>query len=317
MTAPPLLAVRGLVKDYAVPGVVPWRRRYRRVLHGIDFDLAAGETLGLVGESGSGKSTIGRAILGLAPATAGSIRLDGAELVGLSRRAMRPARRAMQMVWQDPGASLNPLMSIGETLDETILANHPAMPSADRAARAGALMERVGLPAEMLALIPGPFSGGQLQRVAIARALAVQPRLIIADEPVSALDTSVQAQVLNLLRDVQREQRLSLLFIAHDLAVVRQMSARIAVLYRGHMVEIGPSAEIVRAPAHPYTRSLLAAVPGTRRNAARTAAPLAEAAAWSGCAYAGSCPMAVARCRAEAPELRDLAPGRRAACHLA
>jgi len=323
MSDEPLLSVRDLVKDYALPGLLPsWLKgaAKRRVLHGVSFDIPAGRTLGLVGESGSGKSTTGRAIMGLTRASGGSVRLAGRELTGLNARQWRGMRREMQMVFQDPAASLHPQMSIGASLHETLAANHPALTRGDRQERIAALMERIGLPPEMLARAPGQFSGGQLQRIAIARALSVEPRLILADEPVSALDTSVQAQVLNLLRDLQAERGLALLFIAHDLAVVRQMSDRIAVMYHGHIVELADSADLVRRPAHPYTRGLLAAIPRSHPDQPRahvSAVPMGEAAVSQGCAYAAQCPIATPHCRDEAPAWREVAAGHHAACHLA
>jgi oligopeptide transport system ATP-binding protein len=324
MSAAPLLQVRDLVKDYALPG---WRPAWlggqgavRRVLHAISFDIAAGETLGLVGESGSGKSTTGRAILGLTRASGGSVTLAGRAITGLPERRLRPLRREMQMVFQDPAASLHTQMTIGAILDETLAANHPALTRAERGARIAALIERIGLPPEALGRAPGQFSGGQLQRIAIARALSVEPRLIVADEPVSALDTSVQAQVLNLLRAMQAERGLAMLFIAHDLAVVRQMSQRIAVMYRGHIVELAESGDLVRGPAHPYTRGLLAAIPRSHPAQPRAAVAPAQdgaTAAGTGCPYAAQCPMARPLCREQAPRLRQVAPGHQAACHLA
>jgi ABC-type glutathione transport system ATPase component len=246
----PLLRVEGLRK--AFKGVV--------AVDGIDFEIAAGETLGLVGESGSGKSTTGYCVLRLLEPTEGSVRFQGEELVGLSAREMRARRRDMAIVFQDPYASLDPRMSVRDIVAEP-LSVHRAGAPAERRARVAELLDLVGLPAAAADRRPAEFSGGQRQRVGIARALALHPRLLVCDEPVSALDVSIQAQIVNLLRELQRELGLTYLFISHDLAVVRAMSDRIAVMQHGRLVEHGDAASVYRAPRHDYTRGLLAAVP--------------------------------------------------------
>lgn len=315
-----LLAVTGLIKDYRIPSTLPWRSRKKRVLHGVDFCLAPGETLGLVGESGSGKSTTGRIVMGLTSASGGSVRLSGRELLGQGEAQWRAARRQIQMVFQDPAAALNPAMDLGATLVETLRAHHRGPSVADLRDKARFLLEQVGLNANMLSRRPSQCSGGQLQRVALARALAVEPELIVADEPVSALDVSVQAQVLNLMRDLQAERGLGMLFIAHDLAVVRQMSRRIAVMFQGRIVESGAAQDVVTNPAHPYTRQLIAAIP-PRHPAQRSddiaLPPADDDNAPSACPYLAQCPMAWPVCRESVPDLRPVASGHMVACHLA
>jgi ABC-type glutathione transport system ATPase component len=246
----PLLRVEGLRKTFK--DVV--------AVDGVDFELAAGETLGLVGESGSGKSTTGYCVLRLLEPTAGSVRFQGEELVGLGAQALRARRRDMAIVFQDPYASLDPRMSVRDIVAEPLLV-HRAGSAAERRARVAELLDLVGLPAAVAERRPAEFSGGQRQRVGIARALALHPRLLVCDEPVSALDVSIQAQIVNLLRELQRDLGLSYLFISHDLAVVRAMSDRIAVMQYGRLVEHGDAASVYRAPRHAYTRGLLAAVP--------------------------------------------------------
>jgi ABC-type oligopeptide transport system ATPase subunit len=236
-------------------------RDFIKAVDGVSFEVEEGRTLGLVGESGSGKSTISRALLKLTPATEGEARYQGREILGMSEREFRPLRKDLQMIFQDPIGSLNPRMKAGKIVEEPLEIHFPEMSGNEREETALGLLRRVGLPEDAAGRYPHEFSGGQRQRIGIARALAVRPRLLICDEPVSALDVSVQAQILNLLKDLQDEFQLTYLFIAHDLAVVRHMSDRIAVLHHGKLVELGAADEVCEAPKHDYTRRLLAAVP--------------------------------------------------------
>src|SRR5467141_2901147 len=252
MTAP-LLDVQNLVKHY--PGRPPVR-----AVDGVSLTIAAGQTLGLVGESGSGKSTVGRTVLRLQEPTAGRVLFEGEDVFALARAPLRALRRRMQIVFQDPYSSLNPRMTVGRTLREPLEIHHLAAP-AQMEARVAALLDEVGLDAAFAARYPHELSGGQRQRVGIARALSVEPRFIVCDEPVSALDVSVQAQVVNLLQDLQRERGLAYLFIAHDLAVVEHISRRVIVMYLGKVVELGDSKWVIRSPKHPYTQALISAIP--------------------------------------------------------
>ena len=312
-----LLEVAGLKKHFPVrQGVFSRVRGWVRAVDGISFSVGHGETLGLVGESGCGKSTAGKTILRLIPATAGSVRLDGEEILALGRRAMHPHRRHLQVIFQDPYASLNPRQTAGEIAGEP-LANYGIA----REQRVAALFERVGLRPEQMRKYPHEFSGGQRQRLGIARALAVGPKLIVCDEPVSALDVSVQAQVINLLVDLQAEFGLSYLFIAHDLAVVEHISHRVAVMYLGEIVELADRVALFRNPLHPYTEALLAAVPVPDPERPRKRVILSgEVPSPSnpppGCRFHTRCPYVMERCRAEPPRLREVAPGHFAACHL-
>jgi oligopeptide/dipeptide ABC transporter ATP-binding protein len=289
----------------------------------VEFDIARHETVGLVGESGCGKTTLGRLVMGLVPATAGSVRLDGEELTGLSYRRLRPLRRKMQMVFQDPVGSLNPRSTVGRIVEEPLRV-HGLGSAKERAARVRDLLVHVGLSPDAAARYPHEFSGGQRQRIGIARALALNPSLIIADEPVSALDVSVQAQVLNLLLSLQREFGLSFLFISHDLAVVRYIADRILVMYLGQIVEEASRADIWHNPLHPYTAGLLAAHPrpiskgqigGHRFQPLEGDVP-SPVAPPAGCRFHTRCPYRVERCSQEEPALRSFTGGRRAACHL-
>ncbi len=255
-----LLEVRGLVKDYELGGGLFGRKEYVRAVRGVDLDVRRGETVGVVGESGCGKSTLGRSILRLIEPTAGTVRFDGVDLARLSASEMRRKRRFMQIIFQDPYSSLNPRMRVGAIVGEG-LTIHRLASGAARRRRVVELLAQVGLHEDAYDRYPHEFSGGQRQRIGIARALAVEPSFIVADEPVSALDVSIQAQIVNLLQDLQQQMNLAYLFIAHDLRVVEHISQRVAIMYLGKIVEIAPSAEIYMAPRHPYTRALLSAVP--------------------------------------------------------
>ena len=260
--AAPLISVRDLVKHFPERGGLA--RRSGRVVHAVDgvsFEIAAGETLALVGESGSGKTTLGRTVLRLSEPTSGHIVFDGQDIVRMPRRPLRALRRHMQMIFQDPASSLNPRMRVEQIIAEPLEIHGLGANRAERRARVGALLERGGLSRDALARHPHEFSGGQRQRIGIARALASHPKLIIADEPISALDVSIQAQIVNLLGDLQAEQALAFLFISHDLKVVRHLAHRVAVMYLGQIVELAPVAALYSAPSHPYTRALLSAIP--------------------------------------------------------
>ncbi len=318
ISAVPLLQVEGLVKHYRLP-----RERLLaaapqvRALEGVGFELQAGRSLGVVGESGSGKSTLARLVMALEPPTAGRVRLDGQDLHALPPAALRTAREQLQMVFQDPYGSLDPRRSVLHTVSEPLRVLHGAAPAEQRE-RAAAVLQAVGLGAEALGKYPHEFSGGQRQRIAIARALITRPKLIVADEPVSALDVSIQAQVLNLMMDLQERFGLSWLLISHDLAVIDHVCDEVAVLYAGRVVEQGTPELLFEAAAHPYTRALMDALP--RLDARRTPALPAAAVpmtAGTGCAYAARCPYRIERCLHEAPGLRGVAAGHRAACHRA
>jgi peptide/nickel transport system ATP-binding protein len=319
-TAPtPLLQVDHLTVEFPVG-------RHRPPLRAVDdvsFEVAARETVGLVGESGSGKTTIGRAILGLTPVKHGAVTFEGVEITHAGYRQRRQLSTELQVVFQDPYSSLNPTRTIGQTLAETLRAQgKPSRVVVDE--RVVEMLEHVGLAPEAAARYPAHFSGGQRQRIAIARALMTRPRLVICDEPVSALDLSVQAQVLNLLGDLQREFQLSYLFIAHDLPVVRHLAHRIIVLYRGRIMEQGPAAVVYERPAHPYTQMLFEAAPlpdpdaqRARRSRRRPSAVESLSPDWSvdACPFAQRCPYVIDRCRAERP-LLEAVPGRSSvACH--
>ena len=314
----PLLAVENLVKHFPARGGAFARRAPVRAVDGVSFSVARGEVVGLVGESGSGKSTIGRAVLRLIEPTAGRVTFDGADVTALPRRSLRALRRRMQIVFQDPFGSLDPRRRV-EDLVGDVLDIHRLARGAARRARVVELLRQVGLGAEHLDRFPHQFSGGQRQRIGIARALAPGPDFIVADEPVSALDVSVQAQIVNLLGDLQARLGLALLFISHDLSVVEHLSDRVVVLYLGKIMEIAPSRALYARPLHPYTRALLSAAPIPDPDARRARILLqgdlpSPAAPPSGCVFRTRCPHAIADCARIVPPLEELSPGRRVAC---
>jgi oligopeptide transport system ATP-binding protein len=323
-----LLRIIGLRVDYGA----------RTALCDVSFDLSAGETLGLVGESGSGKSTLARAILRLVHATQGCIFWRGQDLLACDPAALRRLRRDLQIVFQDPLASLNPRMTVGETIAEPLRIFEPELRTREREGRVSEMLERVGLAAHMIGRYPHEFSGGQCQRIGIARAMILSPQLLICDEPVSSLDVSIQGQIVNLLLDLQRDAGTAMLFISHNLAVVRHLSHRILVMYSGRLVEIAARDALFAAPIHPYTRALLAAVPSPtpeRRGSQTPAAqifpvqmppaqtlvaavePGSRAQRVTGCAFRDRCGHAVALCRVTTPALEEVAPRHWVACHRA
>ena len=287
----------------------------------VSFDLQKNETLGLVGESGCGKSTLGRTILRLIEPTSGSIRFDGQDISHVSSREMRPLRRRMQMIFQDPAGSLDPRMTVEQCVGEALSIHRLAKNRADRRTKVIELLARVGLTAEHADRYPHEFSGGQRQRIGIARALAVCPELLVCDEPVSALDVSVQAQIVNLLQDQRAQSGIAYLFISHDLAVVEHLCERLLVMYLGRVMECGDTRTIASRPAHPYTRALIAAIPSLRPTPDKAATLVGEVPSRlsppAGCPFHPRCPFVEKRCREERPELRQIGPGQSVACHLA
>jgi len=320
-----LLEVRDLVKHYPVSsGLFGRQVGLVRAVDGVSFTIRRGETLGLVGESGCGKTTTGRCILQLERPTSGSVRFEGQELTTLEPDALRAVRRRIQVIFQDPYSSLNPRMTVTQIVGEPLLVHGLVRDADARTARVQELLRQVGLLPQHGRRYPHELSGGQRQRVGIARALSLEPSLIICDEPVSALDVSIQAQIINLLEDLQQELGLTYLFVAHDLSVVRHISDRVAVMYLGRVVEIADRQSLYEAPRHPYTKALLSAVPipdpevEARREhvvlRGEVPSPLRPP---SGCAFHPRCPIAVEECQRIRPELRELAPDQQAACHLA
>lgn len=317
-----LLEVENLKTWFPVKGSWFKHREYVKAVDGVSFHIEKGETLGLVGESGCGKSTLGRTLVRLETPVEGNVRFNGKDIAGLKGKALRSARTSFQMIFQDPYGSLNPRMSVMSALDE-VLALHSDLDRSGRVRRMIELLEMVGLGEEHLRRYPHQFSGGQKQRIGIARALAVGPELIVADEPVSALDVSVQAQIINLLKEIQRTTDIALLFIAHDLAVVAHISDRILVMYLGKIVESGTSAQICGSPAHPYTRALVSAVPtldgkGSERRIVLTGDVPSPIDPPSGCPFHPRCPIAQPECAESAPPLEALGDtkSRLVACHL-
>jgi oligopeptide transport system ATP-binding protein len=322
MNAPALLDVEQLKVHFPVQQRLFGRAtEFVRAVDDVSFSIAPGETVGLVGESGCGKTTLGRAVIKLVEPTAGRIVFEGEDIARLRGGELRQRRRRFQMIFQDPYGSLNPRLTVADTIGEALDIHRLAANATARRERIEALLTDVGLDPTHAHRYPHEFSGGQRQRIGIARALAVEPRLIVCDEPVSALDVSVQAQTINLLQDLQREHGIAYLFVAHDLAVVEHISRRILVMYLGRIVEAGDAHRVCRAPQHPYTQALLSAVPVLDPDAKRqrillsgdVPSPIHPP---SGCPFHPRCPVAEPRCKTERPALRETEPGRFAACHL-
>jgi oligopeptide/dipeptide ABC transporter ATP-binding protein len=321
LTMAPLIEVTGLKKHFPIrKGILSRVVGQVHAVDGVSFSIGEGETLGLVGESGCGKTTVGRTILRLIEPTSGQIKVRGQEISGLSKAELRPLRRQMQIVFQDPFSSLNPRIRVGKIVGEPLKV-HGIGDKHEREERVAKLFDRVGLRPQQMNNFPHQFSGGQRQRVSIARALALDPGFIVADEPVSALDVSIQAQVINLLMDLQRDLKLSYLFVSHNLAVVEHISHRVAVMYLGRIVEYADKTTLFANPLHPYTEALLAAVPLPDPSLSRpkhrvmgdVPSPINPP---SGCHFHPRCPIAEARCKVEPPLLREVAPAHQVACHL-
>jgi oligopeptide/dipeptide ABC transporter ATP-binding protein len=317
----PLVEVRGLKKVFPVRSRSVFGRSKggARAVDGVDLSIRAGETLGLVGESGCGKSTTGRLLLRLIEPTEGSIRFAGEELTGLKRAELRKRRRQMQIIFQDPYGSLNPRITVGDAIEEAYVI-HGIGDRSDRGQRVAEMLDLVRLPRAAAKRYPHEFSGGQRQRIGIARALALRPSFVVCDEAVSALDVSVQAQIINLLQDLQRELKLTYFFISHNLSVVRHISDRVAVMYLGRIVEVAETSALFEKPAHPYTRALLSAIPPAHPDAPRQRTRLkgdlpSILSLPQGCRFASRCAYAQERCRATDPELLNPGDGRLVACH--
>ena len=321
-----ILEVKNLKVNFDVSseGDMPWTKAKKlQAVNDISFSLHAGETLGIVGESGCGKSTLARAIVKMVPAEAGEVVWLGNDLLGLSNAETRPYRKQIQMIFQDPLASLNPRMNIGEIIAEPLRTHYPKTPESDIQARVSDVMSKVGLLDNLMNRYPHEFSGGQCQRIGIARALILKPKLIICDEPVSALDVSIQAQVVNLLMDLQEEMDLALIFIAHDLSVVKHISTKIMVLYLGNMVELANSEDIYKSPSHPYTQALISAVPIPDPSVEKTKnlimiegdlpSPINPP---SGCVFRTRCQKAQDICSQEKPEFKEVSSSHEVACHF-
>ncbi|RCK23410.1 ABC transporter ATP-binding protein [Thalassospira lucentensis] len=330
MTAPdkrdnaPILSVRDLKVHFPIPGKGPFAKdRPLKAVDGVNFDLFPGETLGVVGESGCGKSTLGRAILQLIAPSGGQVAWLGKDIVGIPHRDMQPLRRDLQIIFQDPLASLNPRMTIGEIIAEPLVTHKPELGKDEIKTRVKRMMARVGLLPQMINRYPHEFSGGQCQRIGIARAMILEPKLIVCDEPVSALDVSIQAQIVNLLQELQREFDLSLIFISHDLSIVRHICHRIMVLYLGNVMELADRDSIYAAPRHPYTKALISAVPipdpEIERNKERIVltgdlpSPLSPP---SGCVFRTRCPFAQEKCATDVPTIDRVSETQEVACHF-
>lgn len=318
-----LLEVKNLKVHFPVKrGMFGRAHEFVKAVNDVSFSVAPGETLGLVGESGCGKTTLGRAIVRLVEPTAGSVFLDGVDITQMEGAALRAQRRKLQIIFQDPYGSLNPRMTVEDVVGEALDIHRLAENKSARQKRIAELLKAVGLDATYAQRYPHEFSGGQRQRIGIARALAVEPKLIVCDEPVSALDVSVQAQIINLLQDLQQQRGIAYLFIAHDLAVVEHISRRVMVMYLGKIVELAEAKAIIRAPKHPYTQALISAVPEVDPDSKRqriilpgdVPSPIDPP---PGCPFHPRCPLVEERCRVEIPVLREITPGHFAACHVA
>ncbi len=323
----PLLSIRDLKVHFSIASDSPWpwvAGGVLKAVDGVSFDIYPGETLGIVGESGCGKSTLARAMLNLIPATSGSIVWQGQEMRGATAQAWQAIRKSVQMIFQDPLASLNPRMTVGQIIAEPLQTHFPQMKSPDVMNKVRAMMVKVGLTEQQINRYPHEFSGGQCQRIGIARALVLEPKLIICDEPVSALDVSIQAQIINLLMELQTQMGLALVFIAHDLAVVKHISQRVMVMYLGRSMELATKQAIYQNPSHPYTQALLSAIPLPNPRLERhkslqllsgdLPSPMNPP---TGCSFRTRCPKAIARCAEQKPQLRALSQDTQVACDLA